>query len=410
MQKLYILLISLLVLGVSIVSAADNGAVDVTEPTVFIEEYHTTPTIFMSGDTGTLTITIKNTNANANIQQNEGLYSGGFASIKNTNINLYIENVHLEGKGIIVKSPDFDRLGSLGPGQSIPVTFLIQAPNTDGIYFPEVWIDVKDGTSTRYPVPVNVNTHIAVAKKPELILNKTLPDQVVPGDDLTAVLDLANNGSSRADDIAVSINASASSVSLKGPGNYYLDHLEPGESARYELTFSTDKNSPLGLRDIPVTITFRNPDGTPAAQVEHLGVHMKGKAEISIKSLTTDPVRVRDGPFTMILRIENTGTDDAKSVSCSVDLPMTGNRESFIGKIETGNDAPTVFYLTAGQSGEIPYNVTVQYIDDYGNHTITKQLFLTVTPQNYLLVLLAAALIALAAAGAGYWYWRKKRQ
>jgi len=56
----------------------------------------------------------------------------------------------------------------------------------------------------------------------------------------------------------------------------------------------------------------------------------------------------------MILRIENTGTDDAKSVSASVDLPMDGNKETFIGKIEPDNDAPAVFYLRDRDSGNFP--------------------------------------------------------
>jgi len=105
--------------------------------------------------------------------------------------------------------------------------------------------------STRYPVPVNVNTHIAVVKKPELILNRTLPDQVVPGNEFTLFLDLSNTGSSRADDITVAINASASSLSLNGPGNYYLGHLDPGDHATFNLSLSTDKDSPLGTPGHP---------------------------------------------------------------------------------------------------------------------------------------------------------------
>jgi len=408
MKVKYLILLIMLFISTGIATAEDNGAVSVTSPTVIIDGYEITPSVLMPGDTGTLTVTLKNTNQNSNILQNVGASSGGFATTKSTSIGLFVENVHLEGNGILVLSPDFSRLGSLGPGQSVPVTFLIQAPETDGIYFPEVWIDVRDGTSTRYPVPVNVNTHIAVVKKPELILNRTLPDQVVPGNEFTLFLDLSNTGSSRADDITVAINASASSLSLNGPGNYYLGHLDPGDHAAFNLSLSTDKDSPLGLRDIPVTITFANPDGTRVTQIEHVGVHMKGKAEVSIKSLTTDPVRVSPGPFTMILRIENTGTDDAKSVEASIDLPMAGNHDAFVGKIEPGNDAPAVFYLTDTTDGDFPYTVSVQYSDDYGNHTIRKQLTLSVSRQNNILIIAAvAALVGLCVAG--IWYYRRKK-
>ena len=400
----------LLLTAGSTVSAQNDGAVVLTSPTVMVSNYQTSPAVFMPGDTGTLTVTISNTAQSAKIQENTGTVSGGFATSKSTDINLFIENIHLEGNGIVVTSADFERLGELGPGQSVPVTFLIQAPEKDGIYFPEVWVDIKSGTSTRYPVPVNVNTHIAVAKKPGIIVKKTLPESVVPGDDFTVTLSIANDGESRADDLSVTINSSTPSLALKSPANYYFDYVNSAQEKTLDLSFSSDKDAPLGLRDVAVTLDYLNPDGTRKHQTEHLGIPLKGKAEISIKSLTTDPVRINPGgPFTMILRIENTGTDDAKSVSASVNLPMDGNKETFIGKIEPDNDAPAVFYLRDRDSGEIPYTLTVKYTDGYGTHTMEKPLTLSVSPPDYTSLILIIIVIASLCAG-GVWYWRTKRK
>ncbi len=49
--------------------------------------------------------------------------------ITTTDINVNIENIHLEGNGLDVQTKDFDSVGALGPGQSIPITFSIQAPD-----------------------------------------------------------------------------------------------------------------------------------------------------------------------------------------------------------------------------------------------------------------------------------------
>ncbi|MDD1712778.1 MAG: S-layer protein, partial [Methanoregulaceae archaeon] len=262
---------------------------------------------------------------------------------------------------------------------------------------------------TRYPVPVNVNTHISVAKKPDLIVKKTLPESVVPGDDFTATLTIGNDGQSRADDIAVTINSSTQSLALKSPANYYIDHLDAGQEKTIDLAFSSDREAPLGLRDVSVTLDYLNPDGTRKQQTEHLGIPVRGKAEISIKSLTTDPIRINPGDrFTMILRIENTGTDAAKSVSASVDLPMDGNREAFIGKIEPDNDAPAVFYLRDRDSGEIPYTLRVQYTDEYGTHTVEKHLTISVSPQDNTSLILTVIVLGVLCGG-GIWYWRTKR-
>jgi len=61
-----------------------------------------------------------------------------------------------------------------------------------------------------------------VAKKPGLIVKKTLPESVVPGDDFTVRLTIANDGESRADDLSVTINSSTPSFALKSPATIIL--------------------------------------------------------------------------------------------------------------------------------------------------------------------------------------------
>jgi len=107
MKVKYLILLIMLFISTGIATAEDNGAVSVTSPTVIIDGYEITPSVLMPGDTGTLTVTLKNTNQNSNILQNEGASSGGFATTKSTSIGLFVENVHLEGNGILVLSPDF---------------------------------------------------------------------------------------------------------------------------------------------------------------------------------------------------------------------------------------------------------------------------------------------------------------
>ena len=179
---------------------------------------------------------------------------------------------------------------------------------------------------------------------------------------------------------------------------------------QYNLQFSSDKESPLGLQDILVNIRYLNPDGSQTNQIEDIGIPIKGKAEIDVKSLNTDPIRIHAGdPFMMTMRIENTGTDDAKSVQASVNIPVKGNKVAFVGKIEPDNDAPALFYLQAKDSGDIPYILELQYSDDYGQHTVDENLTLSVEPANNSgLIFIIIALIIMS--GAGIWYWRTKRK
>ncbi|MDD1688232.1 MAG: S-layer protein, partial [Methanoregula sp.] len=107
--------------------------------------------------------------------------------------------------------------------------------------------------------------------------------------------------------------------------------------------------------------------------------------------------------------LENTGTDNANSVKASIDLPMSGGKEAYVGKIEPDNDAPAVFSLQAGDPGNYAYNLTVEYQDDYGMHTKTERLTMTVLNGDSSGLILLILLLVIGA-GAGYWYFvlRKK--
>lgn len=310
-----------------------------------------------------------------------------------------------------VISGNYKRIGVIGPGQSLPLTFLVRAPAKDGIYFPEIWIDVTGGRSVRQPIPVNVNTQIAISRNPVLTILKTVPEGVVPGNDLSAQVVLRNDGLSRADQITVTVNSSSPSITQKTASTYHFGSLTKGDAATVDMVFSTDKKAPIGLNPVYLTITYANTDGTTTTQTEVLGIHVTGKAKIGIASVSTDPVRIKQGDaVSLIIRLENTGTDNANSVKASIDLPMTGGKDAYVGKIEPNNDAPAVFALQAQNPGTTSYNLTVQYEDDYGVQTKNETLQMTVLDNGVGGMLLPILLILLIAAGGAYWFFvlRKK--
>jgi hypothetical protein len=71
--------------------------VNADTPTVTITDYKVTPSVMMPDSLGTITVTIKNTAASASISERTGPLSAEQAgTTKVTDINVYIENVHLE--------------------------------------------------------------------------------------------------------------------------------------------------------------------------------------------------------------------------------------------------------------------------------------------------------------------------
>ncbi|HUT37848.1 MAG TPA: S-layer protein [Methanoregula sp.] len=404
LHALTFLLLALLILPLPVL--ADS-------PTVIVADYILTPSVLQPGDVGTITATIRNTASSASIRENTGILTGGnFESTKTTDIGVNIESIQLDSKDVEVISGNYKRVGSIGPGQSISITFLIRAPAQDGIYFPEIWIDVTGGQSVRQPIPVNVNTQIALLKKPGLTALKTVPDGVNPGDDFNVRVILNNDGLSRADQITAFVNSGTSSIAPKTPNTYHIDSLLKGENSTLDMVFSSDKKAPIGLNLIHLTLSYANADGTITTQTETLGIHVKGKAKIGIASVSVDPVRIKKGDaVTLIIRLENTGTDNANSVKASIDIPMSGGKDAYVGKIEPNNDAPAVFALQAGNPGTYPYNLTVRYEEDYGVQTQTEVLQMTVLEGDSTGLIILIVLFLVIGGGAGYWYFvlRKKR-
>lgn len=365
--------------------------VQAENPTVIVADYTISPSVLQPGDVGTITAIIRPT--------------------AGTDVAVNIESVQLDSNDVEVITGNYKRIGVIGPGQSIPVTFLVRAPAKDGIYFPEIWIDVTGGRSVRQPIPVNVNTQIAILRNPVLTTLKTVPEGVVPGDDLNAQVVLRNDGLSRADQITVTVNSSSPSITQKTASTYHFGSLLKGEAATIDMVFSTDKKAPIGLNQVYLTITYANTDGTTTTQTEVLGIHVIGKAKIGIASVSTDPVRIKKGDaVSLIIRLENTGTDNANSVKASIDLPMTGGKDAYVGKIEPNNDAPAVFTLQAGSPGTWPYNLTVRYEDDYGVQTRNETLQMTVNDGDSTGLIVAILLILILGGGGGYWFFvlRKK--
>ena len=379
------------------------------EPTVTVSSYELTPQVLLPGDLGTLKVTLKSTASSATISESVGPQTSGFETTKTTDISVFIEKAGLEGNGIEVIGDNYQRIGDLGPGQVIPLTFLIRAPAKAGLYFPEVWIDTKGGRSTRYPVPVNVNTQIAVAKLAVLGMAVTTPDAVKPGEQAAIRLSLINSGESGAERIIVRIGNASTSITPKDAELYHIRSIPAGQSEPIDITLITDRKAETGIATVPVTIQYYTIDGTQHTEDAAINLMIKGLAEIGIASIETSPERIVSGePFNLIIRVENAGTGDAKSTSARIDLPISGTREAFLGKIKPGNDAPALFRLGGASAGEHPYTVTIAYNDEWGNHTATVPLSLSVAPADYSGLMIGLFILALLAGGA-WWLFVKKK-
>lgn len=382
-----------------------------TEPTVIITGYKISPDVILPNDVGTIEVTVANTAMQASKTATEtgGSQTDQIAQSKTVPVNAFIESAILKTTDFTVLSGWYQDIGEIGPGQSTTLTFLVQAPDREGLYFPEVWIRVRGAESVKYPVPVNVNTRHTLIKQPSIRLLRSVPANITPKSAFTITLDMENEGLATAHDIIIEIITPNTSLSSQSPERQFIRELKPGDRKAVTLSFQSDNDIPIGVRNIPVRLSYLNADGTRLVQNEQVGILIQGTGELGIAKQIIDPEQVFIGDmFSLVFRIENTGTDKAKSVQTILDIPFEGTKEAFVGTIGPDNDAPAVFTLKATQAGDIPFRLTIRYKDDFGIHEEVIPLHVFVGQRNGSGVIIFVVLILLA--GAGYLYWRRQRQ
>ena len=388
-------------------------AADTTDPTVAITSYQVTPSILLPGDQGTITVTLENTAGTASTTEStvQTGVSGSTTTTVTKDMTVLVESVYLYGNGVEVLEGNFQQVGALGPGQSMTLTFLVRAPSHDGMYFPEVWIRIPQGTSVQYPIPVNVNSAVGIQKQEILILQSSVPDTVDPGQEIPVGLTVRNDGKLLADDVTVQIGNVSGTIAPKNTDLYHLGAVAAGGSKNIDIVLLSDREATPGLAQVPVTMKYKAIDGTAHTQATSINVMMKGQGELGFVSVDTSPRRVSENqPFDLTIRIENTGTGEAKQVSATVDLPMTGTKQSFIGKIKPGNDAPAVFMMDGGKGGTYTYNTTITYVDDLGTHTVSRELSLRVVPGDSSggLIMMLLGVLGVGIVAYRFWYLPKK--
>jgi hypothetical protein len=399
-----------LLLLVAIPFAADAST---TDPTVAITAYQVTPSVLLPGDQGTIMVTLANTASTASSTEStvQSSVSGTTTTSTTKDMTVLVESVYMYGQGMEVLEGNFQQVGALGPGQSMKLTFLIRAPPQAGMYFPEVWIRIPEGTSVKYPIPVNVNSPIGIQKQAVLVLGSATPDSANPGDEIPVTLTVRNDGQLLAEDVTIRVGNVSTLVAPKGSDLYHLGLVGSGRTKTVDLVLLSDRDASPGLTQVPVTLQYDSVDGVLHTQTSAINLMMKGKGELGFVSVDTSPRRVGENqPFDLTIRIENTGTGEAKQVAATIDLPMTGTKQSFIGKINPGNDAPAVFLLDGAKGGTYAYNATISYVDDLGTHTEVRQMSVRIDPVDssggyllLLLVIIGGGLLAYR-----FWYLPKK--
>jgi len=377
---------------------------------VIVSASHVSPAVLIPGEKGLVTVTLANTATGATSTETSTYASLGTTVSSVTDVSAVVGSVYLNGRNDIqVLAGNSQFAGPLGPGQSVNLTFLIQAPAKSGVFFPVLHVSVQDADPLFYPIPVVVNLDVGTQKRPALVLSQERPGYLPPGETGDMILTLSNEGASTATDITLRVERDGGGIAPTGGGTFHFERLGIGEHVTFPLLLLAGMQAEPGIHDVAVAITYTMLDGSRRTDQAEVTADVRGKADLAVSSLKTTPASIARGDrVELVVRVENAGTGDAKSTSATLEIPLHGTTKVFVGTIKPGNDAPAVFSLEADRAGEIPGILNVTYRDDFGTRFLEEPVTLRVEESDATALVLVAVL-ALAAAGLGAYYLLTRR-
>jgi hypothetical protein len=216
---LALLLVLSLVLLAGTASAQETAE---SKSSIMVTGYHVSPEALMQKDIGTITVTVKNMEL--------------LESVK-------ITEAALTDRDLTVLSKPYVNIGSLGPGESLTLSFTIQAGFEDGIFYPKLLVDAESAENVRYQIPVKVeSTSLAMGLQ-------ALPEEIVK--DERAHLELLV-GNSRPNTVTgVKISTADEQVI---PSEVFLGALPSDESTVAEFEYTPQST---GMQTIHFVLTSR---------------------------------------------------------------------------------------------------------------------------------------------------------
>ncbi|MDD1706686.1 MAG: hypothetical protein LUO81_00610 [Methanoregulaceae archaeon] len=314
-----------------VVSAADTTTEESAEAGVAVMNVTLDPAIFMQGDQGTLTVRIANS---------------GSSQVAIDRVELLSEELK------VLNYQTYDKVGTLGAGNSLTFTFLLEADGKDGTYFPIFYVDFTNAGSMRYPVPVKVdNTPIVVS------IVKS-PDTFSAGEEDEITLSVSNPRDNELNSLTIipggqGITSSQSAL--------FIGTLKPDEEK--QVTFGI---TPEQSTDLVFDISYRN---GPNQHDDTLTLPIKiGDRKVAAE-LVVNSIAVTGGGSSMTISgdVTNAGLKDAKSVTVTVGnpaRPVDPDPIYVIGALEPDDFSSFEITCIAPGMSEIP--LVVSYRDEEG--------------------------------------------
>jgi len=223
--------------------------------------------------------------------------------------------------------------------------------------------------------------------------------QVEPGEVFKIQISLENVGDNEIKWLKIRLNPEDKAlIPLSSDSELIFKDMPPGSQKNSEIWFSLEKDASVKNYPIDLELNYLDERGVEYNETKIVGIVAAGRANMDIAKKITEPARLMENqPFTLTIKIENTGTGDAKGVTARFESTLSGDNLAYLGEIKKDDYSNALFTLDADDSSKKTSVLHISYEDDFGKHEIQKDVIIVVNPtesQNLLPLFMGIIVIA----------------
>jgi len=331
----------------------------VADPSIMITDYSIYPEELMPGDKGLLTVIIKNSEMQATTTETESSGTYSYTVVENNGViikRIWIKpDFDSNGNKIksLIGSSGYEDIGNIAPGSIFTISFELIADSnlTEGYYFPNIHIDLKNDINGNYQ-DVTFPIEVKVSNDTVDLVSNDVPSKISIGGSTDISLSVINKRKNAVD--SLTITAGKDNDLDFTPGSKFIGTLDSGNSEEIILSVNP---SEMGQKNLSFNLSYKNGDNQHYETLD-LPIEIIEVLDVS-PILTNMPLTIKKGKSARIgLEVYNAKTETITGV---IITPITNATvipsQYFIGSMDPDDVFSASFDIYSDKL-------------DYGNHTI----------------------------------------
>lgn len=347
MKKLIFLILTLILLNLSLVSAEE---VFIEESSLRIDLISITPSPIQKGEDFDLIFKLENF-GNENI------------------IDLNVEIAEKFPFSSRRSEPALRKIPVLKSGSSEILNFRMEASDNSKIGSDKISLEIYAlGFSKTYPATFDVNI---VDIKNIISINKiiTKPERIIPGKESKLLFNLENNGQFAMREISVKLDFSDVPITpILSTNERRVSKLGIGERIELNFDLIADADTESKAYKIPISLTFYDLVGNKISKNDTIGILVYSEPEFQV-NLEDSKVYKKGDTGEIVISVSNDGPADIKFLTLelleSKDYDIISAKNIYLGNLDSDDFETTEFDVNIKESDDILLKFKISYKDSY---------------------------------------------